>query len=186
MKTQTTNNPNAAAVTGHSVFDSKDVKKFLLESNKIEQVTSKEALNDAIKAWEFTLDKKIMTPSVVLCIHDLLIKNIEPDIAGRWRDCPVWIGGRVCHFVSEALIEDEITSICNKINKSIKDGNDNSKALHVEFEHKHPFIDGNGRTGRIVYNWHRMKLGLPIHIIKADWPKQKGEQAEYYSWFHGG
>jgi len=53
-----------------------------------------------------------------------------------------------------------------------------TKQCHVLFEKIHPFIDGNGRTGRMVYNWHRLKLGLPIHIIH-----EGKEQFKYYKWF---
>jgi hypothetical protein len=48
---------------------------------------------------------------------------------------------------------------------------------HVSFEHLHPFRDGNGRVGRILYNWQRLKLGLPIHVIKYE------DRWEYYNWF---
>ena len=58
-----------------------------------------------------------------------------------------------------------------------------AKHVHVMFENVHPFEDGNGRTGRILYNLHRLKLGLPIHIIMADWPKKDGQQRAYYEWF---
>jgi len=53
-----------------------------------------------------------------------------------------------------------------------------SKQIHVAFEDIHPFVDGNGRVGRILYNIHRIKLGLPIHIIH-----EGEEQKEYYKWF---
>jgi len=54
---------------------------------------------------------------------------------------------------------------------------------HVTYEGIHPFVDFNGRTGRMFMNWERMQAGLPILIIKADWPKIGGEQMEYYKWF---
>ena len=42
-------------------------------------------------------------------------------------------------------------------------------ALHVRFESIHPFIDGNGRTGRILLNFELMKAGLlPVNIKFAD------------------
>lgn len=54
-----------------------------------------------------------------------------------------------------------------------------AKLVHVEFEDLHPFPDGNGRTGRILYNWHRIQLGLPVHVIH-----EGDEQYDYYQWFH--
>ena len=126
-----------------------------------------------------------MTPSLILCMHDLLMTRLDKSIAGEWRDCPVFIGDRVCPFVSQNLINEEVVGVCNKIRASIerKKMKDDTKELHIMFERIHPFLDGNGRIGRMIYNWHRMKLGLPIHIIKADWPKKTGEQVAYYQWF---
>jgi Fic family protein len=51
------------------------------------------------------------------------------------------------------------------------------KEAHIEFEYIHPFVDGNGRVGRMVYNAHRLLLGQPIHII------EESEKNEYYKWF---
>ena len=61
---------------------------------------------------------------------------------------------------------------------SISKRSDNTKMIHVIFEKIHPFRDGNGRVGRILYNIHRLLVGLPIHIIH-----EGVEQMEYYKWF---
>ena len=48
---------------------------------------------------------------------------------------------------------------------------------HIGFEKIHPFIDGNGRLGRILMNWQRIQCGLDILVI---WEIEK---QEYYKWF---
>ena len=53
-----------------------------------------------------------------------------------------------------------------------------SKTLHVKYEKIHPFVDGNGRTGRIFMNWWRIKNNLPILVIH-----EGKEQMDYYKWF---
>jgi len=50
--------------------------------------------------------------------------------------------------------------------------------MHINFEKIHPFIDGNGRIGRMLLNWQRVKLGLPVLVIK------ESEKQEYYKWFN--
>ena len=55
-----------------------------------------------------------------------------------------------------------------------------AKAAYIMFliSEVHPFIDGNGRTGRIFMNWWRVKNGLPILVIKET------ARQEYYKWFN--
>lgn len=47
--------------------------------------------------------------------------------------------------------------------------------IHIEFVKIHPFIDGNGRTARLLLNFELMKNGYPPIVI------EKGDRAEYYS-----
>lgn len=166
---------------------------FLGESNKIEREYSIEALVDATKAWNYLTEKKVLTLEVILKTHKLLMKNLCPDIAGKWRDCDVWIGGQKKFFVSETLIKDDIKKLISLSEKLLKWGQTQSdeikeeicKLLHVAFENIHGHVDGNGRTYRLVLNWHRLKLGLPILIINADLKEKgyKSEQISYYHWF---
>lgn len=51
------------------------------------------------------------------------------------------------------------------------------KEMHIRFEKIHPFIDGNGRTGRLLMWWHEEKIGRKPTLI-LDREKQ-----EYYKWF---
>ena len=168
-------------------YKTEDIEKFLKESNAIEQEFSVIALKDALKAWDYLKTKSFLTLEVILGVHHLLARHIDPDIAGQWRNCDVWIGGHKKTFVSVQLIEEDIASAISSMEMNDKLPTDDleefTKQSHIEFEEIHPFQDGNGRTGRLIYLWHRMKLGLPIHIIHADWDKGGNEQKNYYSWF---
>lgn len=156
---------------------------FLEESNLIENESSPEALEDAIKAWEYT--KEMVVPSIhhVLEIHRILLERVNPRIAGKFRDCDVMIGGEVKRFINHDVLTWQVDGVISGIKRTLQDHNTGARALiakqsHIDFEKVHPFEDGNGRVGRILYNWHRVKLGLPIHVIH-----NAEKYDNYYPWF---
>jgi fido (protein-threonine AMPylation protein) len=111
------------------------------------------------------------------------MKSIYPSIAGNARRQPVWVGNREC--LDYKYIRQELDKLCNEWNiVKIPDKSKQAwkeiliKKWHIKFEKIHPFVDGNGRTGRIIMNKQRMRLGLPIEIIHVG-----QEQMEYYKWF---
>lgn len=167
-------------------YTKKQVEEFLRESNAIEGVFSDEMLQNALKAWRYLARQKELTPGVIVETHRLLMANsgLEEKYIGKIRDCDVFIGGRA--GLSPHLIRDALRSWIRDVETSVKIPGKDGKHIkldHITFEEIHPWADGNGRTGRMFMNWARMQAGLPILIIHADWPKEGGEQAEYYQWF---
>lgn len=162
-------------------------QEFLRESNLIEREGSEEAFEDACKAWDYalTIEKEDMDVEKILEIHRILMARINPEIAGKMRKCNVWIGGKMKRFIDTQLLTWELESVLDSIQHSFKCKTQIPFLLaarsHIAFEACHPFEDGNGRTGRILYNWHRLKLRLPIHIIHVG-----SEQRSYYDWFTDG
>lgn len=161
-----------------------DVIEMLQHSNWIEREMGQQALSDAIEAWKYAVrNHESITSKYILKIHKLLCRVINPRIAGKYRTCDVWIGGKQKKYVSQSLLEQELKDWLKKFNflkkpKEIVSLEALAREAHVHFEGIHPFEDGNGRTGRILYNIHRLKLGLPLHIIY-----EGEEQLAYYQWF---
>lgn len=151
-----------------------DILKFLQESNAIEGVYDADSLFQAFVAWEYLVEQEKLSIKVILKTHKILMLHqpIHSDQKGYLRYCDVMVGIRICpsHLKVRELMEKWI--------KSYSDIGVNPKFAHIEFEKIHPFIDGNGRIGRIIMNWHRIKKGLPILIIH-----EGEEQKEYYKWF---
>jgi Fic family protein len=98
-----------------------------------------------------------ITDATTLAMHHALLHQQHPEWAGRWRQQPVWIGGRATsphgasfvppeHSRIPALISD-LTTFARRtdIDPLVK-----ALLAHAQFETIHPFPDGNGRTGRAL------------------------------------
>lgn len=157
------------------------MRNFLKESNYIEKEFTDEAYQDAVKAWEYMRKQDELTLMVVLKVHKLLMKRINPRIAGKLRSCDVWIGGQHKKYMGVSDLVARLSNLFTVIPMTSSGSKDTDaewcRQCHIMFEDIHPHEDGNGRTGRIIYNWHRMKLGLPIDVIKFE------ERFDYYKWF---
>ena len=169
-------------------YKKEDIRIFLLESNAIEDVFDEQSLKDALKAWKYLSKQDVLTIEVILETHKILMENQPlselPEIdKGRFRLQPVWIGGREGIEWSKIppTMDEWIKDVDNTIRASVINLNEENekrvKTDHVTFEHAHPFINGNGREGRLLMLWERLQIGLPILIIKAD------ERWKYYEWF---
>jgi Fic family protein len=157
--------------------------EFLQQSNFIEGVTDGDSLDQAVYAWEYCKDQKELTVPVILKTHKILMSHQKlcPNEKGYFRKVDVSVGGRIA--IPYYAVPIQITEWVNRI-KFIddfpykkKDLETMSRSLHVQYESIHPFVDGNGRTGRIFMNWWRLKKKLPILVIKEE------EKFDYYTWF---
>lgn len=158
-----------------NLMSPKNTIEFLDHSNRIEGVYGKDSLIDALRAWDCSITNPI-TLNKILTIHKELLLNLNPGIAGKWRDCAVRIGGRICPFLDEKNIIHQMTEWMRKHSKARKESD--IKRAHIAFERIHPFRDGNGRVGRIIMNRQRLAAGLPLLVIH-----EGKEQQEYYDWF---
>ena len=111
-----------------------------------------------------------LTIEVILSLHKMLISNIRNDIAGRFRqgDERVRVGSHIAPHSREILkrMEDMLTEYNTSSYESIVK---RIAKLHLVFEYTHPFIDGNGRIGRVLNNYLLIREGfVPINIKFID------------------
>ena len=148
------------------------IKQFLEQSNNIEGVFDKKSLAQALKAWQYVISEARLSPDVILKTYGILM-NGHLDNAGQFRKHEVRIGstyGALCMTVPPKMhVWCQQANMSKSEEQIIED--------HVYFERIHPFSDGNGRTGRILLNWQRVKNKYPILIIK------NSEKQDYYTWF---
>ena len=131
-----------------------------------------EALNheDAIEYLETLLDyKSDISEWHIKKLHYLIMKGIDNDNAGKYRNSNVTISGAK-HIPPDYIKVPELMEKLIISYKSWKDFHPLIRAalIHGELVKIHPFIDGNGRTARVIMNMELMKNGYVPVIIKKE------------------
>lgn len=128
----------------------------------IEAVGHKEAF-DYVR--ELVKEKAPLTESIIKKIHYLVLADKKDD-RGVYRRVPVRIMGAHLEPVQPYLIEPRMEQLLLDYAASEEHIVTKLARFHIEFEGIHPFIDGNGRTGRLLVNLELMKAGYPPIDIK--------------------
>lgn len=104
-------------------------------------------------------------------IHALVLHGIDRSNAGRYRSVPVMISGSrhvpPQPFLIEKLMEDFIIRY-KEMEESKTHPLLTAAYLHDELVRIHPFIDGNGRTCRLLMNLYLLRKGYVLVTLKGD------------------
>ena len=101
----------------------------------------------------------------------------KKDDRGVYRRIPVRILGALRESVQPYLIQPKMEELLENYRHGKEPIVLRVAKFHVDFEGIHPFIDGNGRTGRLLVNLELMKAGYPPIDIKF------ADRVEYYRAF---
>lgn len=110
-------------------------------------------------------DQKPLSERIIKQIHYLVLADKKDD-RGVYRRVPVRIMGAKHEPVQPYLIQPKMEQLLESYNNSKEHIIPRLARFHIEFEGIHPFIDGNGRTGRLLVNLELMKAGYPPIDIK--------------------
>lgn len=161
---------------------------MVLEGITIDQKPLKDHLEavghkDALLYVQDIVSKKIpLTEFVIKNIHSLVLMN-KPEDKGVYRRVPVRIMGALTEPVQPYMIEPKITELLaeNEKRKATMNIIERVARFHLEFESIHPFIDGNGRTGRLLMNFELMQNGYPPINVKFTDRKRYYDAFDSYS-----
>ena len=132
------------------------------------------------EAFEFVQDlvknQVPLSESIIRQIHYLVLADKKDD-RGVYRRVPVRIMGAKHEPVQPYLIQPKMEQLLESYRNNTEHIITKLARFHIEFEGIHPFIDGNGRTGRLLVNLELMKAGYPPIDIKFT------DRAAYYNAF---
>jgi Fic family protein len=138
-------------ITEREIFEAKNLARVV------------EYINKKSKEQELTLD-------TILFFHKILLTNIRDDVAGRFRKDNeyVKVGNHIAPPPREVM--ERLEKMIIKYNSSNHESIiKRISQLHLTFEYIHPFVDGNGRIGRVLNNYLLIKEGyVPINIKFID------------------
>ncbi len=133
-----------------------------------------EAINhqEAIGYIKHLIDRNTpLNEGEVLSIHNLILRGIIPEDAGRYRRVQVMIKGSSHMPPQPFMVSKEMEDffIWFETNKNSLHPIILAAELHERLVTIHPFIDGNGRTSRLVMNHILLQNGYVIANIKGDY-----------------
>lgn len=166
----------------NSTLSISETEKILLDMEVSRNVSVREVFEakNLARVFEYIRDKvntKNVDKDLILLLHKMLISNIDEGIAGRFRKQHEYV--RVGTYIApapehvEAMIEAVLLEYSSRHAEYFLE---RIARFHLEFEHIHPFCDGNGRIGRVLVNYQLMQVGFPPIMIR-----DKGKAAYYKS-----
>jgi len=159
----------------NSTLTLEETEKILLQIDLDRYITEREIfeaknLARVVSYIDIRAKEQELTLDVILSLHKMLIANIRDDIAGRFRTDGEYV--RVASHIAPDPKE-----VVGRLEKMLAEYNASSHEniikrialLHLTFEHTHPFVDGNGRIGRVINNYLLIREGfVPVNIKFID------------------
>lgn len=156
----------------NSTLSLEETDKILLQIELDRYISEREIfeaknLARVVTSIETKAKERELNFEVILSLHKMLIGNIRDEIAGRFRNKDEWV--RVGSHVAPNPLEvaDRLQKVITEYNaKSSESIVKRIARFHLGFEYIHPFVDGNGRIGRVLNNYLLLRGGYVSINIK--------------------
>ncbi len=159
----------------NSTLTLKETEKILLQIDLDRYVSEREIfeaknLAQIVFHMNENAKKEELSLELILSLHKKLLTNIRDELAGRFRKKGEYV--RVGSHIAPApeVLEGKLKSILAEYNGDLSENIIKRLAkFHLSFENLHPFVDGNGRIGRVLNNYLLIREGyVPINIKFID------------------
>lgn len=111
---------------------------------------------------------KTLSEKDILYIHSIILKGIDDENAGHYRNIPVRISGSTVILPNPRKVPDLMAGLIDWLKTA--SGKTHAVELAAETHYRlvtiHPFVDGNGRTARLLMNMMLLMLGYPPALIR--------------------
>lgn len=141
--------------------EGKSVQEHLEAINHAEAFTYIQQLAQHKKREELTLQD-------ILDIHRMILKKIDDSDAGRIRNTPVRISGSTTILPNPLKVPELMNEFIHWLQTAGDQPVQIAADAHFRLVTIHPFVDGNGRTARLLMNFILIQAGFPPAIIKKE------------------
>ncbi len=131
---------------------------------------------DHAEAWDAVLhwarSTEPVTPWLLRSLHSLVLRRSQPDTAGQFRTVPVAIAGSRLVPPDPSVVTPAVDDLMGEWNNATGHPVTACAEMHARLMAIHPFVDGNGRTGRLLLNLWLMRHRYPPALLDpADRPR---------------
>jgi hypothetical protein len=157
-----------------------DIKKYIKASNEIEGIYDPNEDLQSLNAWAYLEQLTTLAHVDIMRVQKIITinqANLSPNQRGWYRGMAgnitnVSVGGR--NAPDYSYVEDLMKQWLLDVPEMTP------LTAHIRFEAIHPFVDGNGRTGRMLYWFICKKRGIKPYYYSADTEK---DRQHYYRLF---
>jgi Fic family protein len=172
-----------------NTIDLNSFMNYELSKSKFKPTKEIEEIENLITAYEFA-QKTALTERNMLESHKILSKTLLiKSKRGKYREEPVGVFGKsglIYLAIEPEYVRKEMKTFFDDITKLLSENLNEKEVfyhaslIHLIFAHIHPFMDGNGRTARLIEKWFiAEKLGKDFWKIPSE-EYYKNHQEKYY------